>query len=171
MQNYNISVVRIAGSDRNLVLFTSAERNTLKGINFWHGLGDDALLKDFLQPDEAVTEWVLKRLRLANEEWVEYSIVCPTYDELIENIDAAISGYIQHRNTPQMALLPEAQKTNLYHALNFLKDYARKNNFPDTEFDAIVLQKLLNYPVTVAVTLEEQENFCANHGVNFPNYN
>lgn len=171
MQNYNISVVRIAGSDRNLVLFTSAEHNVLKGINFWHGLGDDALLKDFLQPDEAATDWVLKRLRLANEEWAEYSIICPDYEEIVANIDTAISGYIQHRNTPQLVTLPEVQKTNLYHALNFLRDYARQSNFPDTEFDAIVLQKLLKYPVTVAVTLEEQENFCKNHGVNFPNYN
>jgi len=171
METLNFSVVRIAGSDRNLVLFTSAEHNVLRGINFWQGLGDDALMKDFLQPDEALTEWVLKRLRLANEEWVEFSIVCPDYEEIISNIDTAICGWIQHRNTPQLVILPEAQKTNLYHALNFLKDYARKNNFPDTEFDAIVLQKLLKYPVTIAVTLEEQENFCANHGVNFPNYN
>ena len=113
MENLNFSVVRIAGSDRNIVLFTSVEHNILKGINFWHGLGDDALLKDFMKPDPAVTDWVLKRLRLADEEWVEYSIICPTYDELIENIDEAIRGYIQYQNTPEQITLPKGQVTHL----------------------------------------------------------
>jgi hypothetical protein len=170
MESYNISVVRIAGSDRNIVLFTSAEHNTLKGINFWHGLGDDALMKNFLQPDPAVTDWVLKRLRLVNEEWAEYSIICPDYDELIDNINAAISGYIQHQNTPQQITLPPGQKVHLQHALMLLADHAKQNNLHFTEFDTIVLRELLKYPVTISVTPEEQQNFCWNHGVDFPKY-
>ncbi len=170
METLNFSVVRIARSDRNIILFTSTEHNILKGVNFWHGLGDDALLKDFMQPDEAVTEWVLNRLRLANEEWVEWSIVCPDYDEVIENIDKAISSYIQYRNTPEQITLPKAQVTHLVHALHFLERHARENNLHFTEFDAITLRGLMQYPVTISVTPQQQENFCANHGVDFPKY-
>jgi len=170
METYNISVVRIAGSDRNIVLFTT-QHGVLRGINFWQGLGDDALMNDFLQPDDAVTIWVLKRLRLANEEWVEYRIICPDYDEIIDNINAAISVYIQHRNTPQQITLPPGQKIHLQHALMLLADHAKQNNLHFTEFDTIVLRELLKYPVTISVTPEEQQNFCWNHGVDFPKYN
>jgi len=170
MENLNFSVVRIAGSDRNLVLFTSADHNILKGINFWHGLGDDALLKDFMKPNPAVTEWVLKRLALANEEWVDWGIICPDYDEVIENIDEAISGYIQHQNTPEQITLPRAQVTHLQHALMLLADHAKQNDLNFTEFDTIVLRALLEYPVTISVTPEEQYNFCWKHGVDFPKY-
>ncbi len=158
-------------SDRNIVLFTSAEHNILKGVNFWQGLGNDAPMKDFLTPDPALTDWVLKRLRLAEEEWVEYSIVCPTYDELVENIDTAISGYIQHQTTPQEVTLPMGQRTHLQYALMLLAEHAKKNGYEYTEFDTIVLRALLNYPVTISVTPEEQYNFCARHGVDFPQFN
>lgn len=169
MESYNINVLRIADSDRNVVLFTDAY-GRLKGVNFWHGLGDDALMKDFLQPNPAVTDWVLKRLRLANEEWVEYDIVCPTYHELIENINTAISGYIQHRNTPQQITLPRGQVTHLHYALMLLADQAKKNGDSYTEFDTMVLRALLEYPVSIAITSEQQQNFCAAHGVDFPEF-
>ena len=171
MENMNISIVRVQASDRNIVLFTSAEHNILKGVNFWHGCGDDAPMKDFLQPDPAVTDWVLKRLRLANEEWVEWSIVCPEYDELIENINTAISGYIQHRNTPQQITLPKGQVTHLQHALMLLADHAKQNDLQFTEFDTIVLRALLQHPVTISVTPDEQDTFCFRHGVDFPKFN
>jgi hypothetical protein len=171
MQNYNISVVRIAGSDRNIVLFTSAKHNVLKGINFWQGLGNDAPMKNYLKPDPALTEWVLKRLRLAEEEWVEWSIVCPTYDELIENIDTAIWGYIEHQNTPQQITLPKGQVAILHQALMLLADQGEKNKDEYTEFDTIVLRALLQYPVTIAVTPQQKENFSWNHDVDFPQFN
>lgn len=170
MENYNISIVRVQASDRNIVLFTTAEHNILKGINFYHGLGDDALLKDFMKPDPAVTDWVLKRLRLANELWVEWSIICPDYDEVIENIDTAISGYIQYQNTPEQITLPKGQVTHLKYALMLLADQAKKNGDNFAEFDTIVLRALLEYPVTISVTPEEQYNFCLNHGVDFPKF-
>ena len=170
MENYNISIVRVQASDRNIVLFTSAENNILKGVNFWQGLRDDALLKDFMKPDPAVTDWVLKRLRLANEEWVEWSIICPDYDEVIENIDTAIGGYIQHQNTPQEITLPKGQVVHLKQALMLLAIHAKQNNLEFTEFDTIVLRALLEYPVTISVTPQQQENFCANHGVDFPKF-
>lgn len=167
----NISIVRMQASDRNIVLFTSAEHNILRGINFWQGLGSDAEIHEFLQPNPAVTDWVLKRLRLANEEWVEWSIVCPEYDELIENIDTAISGYIQHRTTPQQITLPRGQVIHLQHALMLLADHAKQNDLQFTEFDTIVLRALLQYPVTISVTPDEQETFCLLHGVDFPQFN
>ena len=170
MENYNISIVRVQASDRNIVLFTSAEHNILKGINFWQGLGNDRPMKNYLQPDEALTDWVLKRLRLANEEWVQWSIICPDYDEAIENIDTAIWGYIEHQNTPQEITLPKAQVKHLVHALHFLERHARGNNLDFTLFDAITLRALMNYPVTISVTPQQQENFCANHGVDFPKF-
>lgn len=170
MESYNINLLRIADSDRNVVLFTDAY-GRLKGVNFWQGLGSDAEMHEFLQPDPAVTDWVLKRLRLANEEWVEWSIVCPEYDELIENINTAISGYIQHRNTPQHITLPRGQVTHLQYALMLLADQAKKNGDNYTEFDTIVLRALLQYPVTISVTPDEQETFCSRHGVDFPEFN
>jgi len=170
MENYNISIVRVQASDRNIVLFTSAEHNILKGINFWQELGNDRPMKNYLQPDQDLTDWVLKRLRLANEEWVEWSIVCPTYDEAIENIDTAIWGYIEHQNTPQEITLPKGQVIHLKQALMLLAIHARENNLEFTEFDTIVLRALLEYPVTIAVTPQQQENFCANHGVDFPRF-
>ena len=170
MENYNISIVRVQASDRNIVLFTSAEHNILKGINFYQGLGEHFLLKDFLKPDQDLTDWVLKRLRLANELWVEWSIICPDYDEVIENIDTAIGGYIQHKNTPEQITLPKGQVTHLKQALMLLAIHARENNLEFTEFDTIVLRALLEYPVTISVTPEEQYNFCANHGVDFPRF-
>ncbi len=170
MENYNISIVRVQESDRNIVLFTTAEHNILKGVNFWQDLGKDSPMKDYLHPDEDLTEWVLKRLRLANEEWVNWSIICPDYDELIENIDIAIWGYIDHKNTPEQITLPKAQVTHLVHALQFLERHAKDNNLLWTEFDAITLRGLMQYPVTISVTPQQQENFCANHGVDFPKY-
>jgi hypothetical protein len=117
---YNIIFLRIESSDRNLVLFTHPEFNTLKGVNYWQGLGDDTPINEFLKPDDDLTDWVLKRLNLVNEEWTQFGIVCPTYDELIDNIDAAISGYVQHRNTPQQ----------LANALMLLHKHAVDNNLP-----------------------------------------
>lgn len=171
MENMNISIVRMQLSDRNIVLFTSAEHNVLQGINFWQGCGDDAPLKDFLQPDPAATDWVLKRLRLAEEKWVEFSVVCPEYDELIENINTAISAYIQHRNTPQEFTLPRGYVTDIQYALTLLAEQSKKYGHEYTEFDTIVLRALLNYPVTISVTPEEQETFCSQHGVDFPQFN
>jgi hypothetical protein len=166
---YNINVLRIADSDRNLVLFTDAY-GRLKGVNFWHGLGDDALMKDFLQPDPAVTDWVLKRLRLANEEWVEYDIVCPTYHELIENINTAISGYIQHRDTPQQITLPSGQIARLKDALALMAQKAKDEGDSHAYFDAITLRAILNYPTSISITSDQQQNFCAAHGVDFPEF-
>lgn len=170
MENYNISIRRINRSDRNIVLFTNEENSILIGVNFWQGLGDDAPMKDYLQPDQALTDWVLKRLALVNEEWVEYSIISPDFYEIIENIDKAIWGYIDHKNTPEQITLPKAQVTHLQHALQFLERHSKENNLLWTEFDAITLRALMKYPVTISVTPEEQENFCANHGVDFPKY-
>jgi hypothetical protein len=167
---YNILFLRIESSDRNLVLFTHPEFNTLKGVNYWQGLGDDTPINEFLKPDDDLTDWVLKRLRLANEEWTEFGIVCPTYDELIDNIDAAISGYVQHRNTPQQIELPLGQKTHLANALMLLHKHAVDNNLPSTEFDTIVLRELLKYPVTISVTPEEKDSFPFVHSVDFPEY-
>lgn len=167
----NISIVRVQASDRNIVLFTSAEHNVLQGINFWQGCGDDAPLKDFLTPDPALTDWVLKRLRLAEEKWVEFSIVCPDYDELITNINTAISGYIQHQVTPQQVTLPRGQIAMLKDALSLMADIAKDNGDSHAYFDATTLKALLNYPTSISVTPEEQYNFCARHGVDFPEFN
>jgi len=167
----NISIVRVQASDRNIVLFTSAEHNVLQGINYWPGCGDDYPLKDFLTPDPALTDWVLKRLRLANEEWVEFSIVCPDYDELIENINTAITGYIQHQVTPQHIALPMGQIARLKDALSLMAQKAKDEGDSHAYFDATTLKALLNYPTSVSVTPEEQETFYSRHGVDFPEFN
>jgi hypothetical protein len=82
----------------------------------------------------------------------------------------AIWGYIDHQNTPEQITLPKAQVTHIVHALQFLERHARENNLHFTEFDAITLRGLMQYPVTISVTPQQQENFCANHSVDFPKY-
>jgi len=85
----------------------------------------------------------------------------------LKQVMAKIDGYI---NTPERVTLPEGQKMHLINALNLLEKHAKENDLPFTEFDAFTLRALMQYPITIWVTPEEQYNFCAKHGVDFPKY-
>jgi hypothetical protein len=85
----------------------------------------------------------------------------------LKQVMSKIDGYI---NTPERVVLPEGQKIHLINALNLLEKHAKENDLPFTEFDCIQLRAIMQYPITISITPEQQSNFCAKHGVDFPQY-
>lgn len=76
----------------------------------------------------------------------------------------------------RMVEIPFDQRKLIYKALNFYLETSSKvvRNPSDTDqyewFDMRQLSAMMDYPINIEITSEEKENFCSNHGVDFPKW-
>jgi hypothetical protein len=94
---FNIHIERIQSSDRNLVLFTGSN-GYLQGVNYWQGLGEDRLIRDFVSPDWDLSDFVEEKIQAEHPEWLDFTLVSPHYWDILEFIDNAIWTHIKQHN-------------------------------------------------------------------------
>lgn len=156
------TIIEFQPSDRNIVLFSVNDK--LIGINYWHGLGDFSIANQFLSPDHSIDIRGFKNKPLS------------TAIELIEVIDDLIRDLIRSSWVTKPILIPQGQLDVVKKALNFYIETSQKLNALPTEqeaydlFDAKQLCGMMDYPIHITITKEEQIAFTGKYGIDFPEY-
>jgi hypothetical protein len=122
---------------------------------------------------ERVTE-IRRRL---DADKVNYDLVVERFDPNTQNI--LTNDYIVEKNWKSSARaegIPSDQRKLIQKALAFYLETSEKmvSNPSDTDeyerFDMRQLSAMMNYPINIEITPEQRDEFCAKHGMDFPDY-
>ena len=122
---------------------------------------------------ERVTE-IRRRL---DADKVNYDLVVERFDPNTQSI--LTNDYIVEKNWKSSARaegIPLDQRKLIQKALAFYLETSEKmvSNPSDTDeyerFDMRQLSAMMDYPINIEITPEQREQFCAKHGMDFPEY-